>query len=559
MKLKILTIIFTLVYQTQIYSKATDANEFNQKYLSDYFSALISYNSNKNDLALKYFNSSKSLISKHEIYLKRYVFALIEDGEVLKAIKQIQNSKNYKNSYFFEAYLLLVVENLRKKNFTEAKKNLLILEKFKENGTYELIIYETLNGYNELFLNKRIKNSKNNFGNLTLITKTFQNCYLNSEKTESLFANLIDTPNRDYSRYIFFYLNHLIENNKYNSAKSISSSINPLNSTLLVSQTKKWIDNSNYNAITKYFSCKSESDILSEFFFLISNLYSSQEKYKKSNFYMNISNYLNPKFYFNLSLISENYFKNNNLDLAKKFLIKFDKKNKIYYWYKVKKMEKIIAKKENEKNSLKYIENKFKELKNPTNKIFFDMGNIYKSHKKFNKAIEYYSKVLKNIDKNSTSYADILFRRGICYERLEEFKKSDEDLIKSLNINPDDPYVLNYLAYSWLERNYKIDEAMEMLKSAYKQKENDPYIIDSIGWGYYLTGDYISAEKYMQKAVMLMPDDPIVNDHYGDILWRLNRKIQAQFFWKSVLDLEEAKKQMKEKISLKLLKGLKKI
>ena len=117
MKLKILTIIFTLVYQTQIYSKATDANEFNQKYLSGYFSALVSYNNNKNDLALKFFNSSKSLISKHEPYLKRYVLALIEDGEVLKAIKQIQNWKNYNNSAFFEAHLLLVAESLRKNNF----------------------------------------------------------------------------------------------------------------------------------------------------------------------------------------------------------------------------------------------------------------------------------------------------------------------------------------------------------------------------------------------------------------------------------------------------------
>ena len=290
MKLNILTIIFTLLYQTQIYSKAIDVNEFNQKYLSGYFSALLSYNNNKNDLALKFFNSSKPLMLKHEPYLKRYVLALIEDGEVLKAIKQIKNWKNYNNSDFFEAHLLLIVENLKKKKFAEAKNNLLILEKFKENGTYEFIIYETLYGYNELFLNKKIINSKNNYGNLTLITKAFQNCYLNSEKTESLFSNLINTPNGDYSRYIYFYLNHLLENNKYNSAKSTSSSIDPLNSTLLVLQTKKWIDNSNYNAINKYFSCKSESDILSEFFFLISNLYSSQDKYKKSNFYMNISN-----------------------------------------------------------------------------------------------------------------------------------------------------------------------------------------------------------------------------------------------------------------------------
>ena len=83
--------------------------------------------------------------------------------------------------------------------------------------------------------------------------------------------------------------------------------------------------------------------------------------------------------------------------------------------------------------------------------------------------------------------------------------------------------MLNYLAYSWLERNYKIDEAsITMLEKAYKKKKNDPYIIDSVGWAYYLVGDFIKAEKFLRKAVLkLMPDDPIVNDHYGDILWKL--------------------------------------
>ena len=102
--------------------------------------------------------------------------------------------------------------------------------------------------------------------------------------------------------------------------------------------------------------------------------------------------------------------------------------------------------------------------------------------KKYEKAIEYYSIVLSQIDENSESYADILYRRGGSYERLGQFLKSDEDLLKSLEINPDDSYVLNYLAYSWLERDYKIDTAIEMLQRAYKQKKNDPFIIDSVGW-----------------------------------------------------------------------------
>ena len=149
------------------------------------------------------------------------------------------------------------------------------------------------------------------------------------------------------------------------------------------------------------------------------------------------------------------------------------------------------------------------------------------------------------------------YRRGGSHERLGDYKKSDEDLLNSLKINPDDAYVLNYLAYSWLERDYKIDEAMEMLKRAYELKSNDPYIIDSIGWAYYLIDDYIEAEKYLKRAVELMPEDPIVNDHYGDILWKLNRKIQARYFWNSVLKFDDTEESMRNKINIKVIQGLK--
>ena len=126
----------------------------------------------------------------------------------------------------------------------------------------------------------------------------------------------------------------------------------------------------------------------------------------------------------------------------------------------------------------------------------------------------------------------------------------------SLKINPDDAYVLNYLSYSWLERNYKIDKAIEMLEIAYEAESNDPYIIDSLGWAYYLTKDYLKAEKLLKRAVELMPDDPIVNDHYGDILWKLNRKVQARYFWRNVLQMEEAEKELLNKIDIKIIEGL---
>ena len=96
-----------------------------------------------------------------------------------------------------------------------------------------------------------------------------------------------------------------------------------------------------------------------------------------------------------------------------------------------------------------------------------------------------------------------------------------------------------------------------MLEIAYASKNNDPYIIDSIGWAYYLIDDYIKAEKFLKRAVELMPYDPIVNDHYGDILWKLDRKIQARYFWANVLKMNDVEKEMIEKINIKMVKGLK--
>jgi len=184
------------------------------------------------------------------------------------------------------------------------------------------------------------------------------------------------------------------------------------------------------------------------------------------------------------------------------------------------------------------------------------MANIYKRNKKFKKSIKYYSQVIKKLNKNSDDYANVLYKRGSSFERLGDDKNSDDDLLKSLSIKPNDPYVLNYLGYSWLERGYRIEDAIVMLDKAYNQKKNDPFIIDSVGWGYYLIDDFVNAENFLRKAIQIMPNDPIVNDHYGDVLWKLNRKIQAKYYWESALNSEQAENEIKINISKKLLKGL---
>ncbi len=223
----------------------------------------------------------------------------------------------------------------------------------------------------------------------------------------------------------------------------------------------------------------------------------------------------------------------------------------------IKKEAQIIAKQRNDKESLNYITSNFRKIDEPNHKILFDIANFYKKSEDYKEAIKYYTKIISNLDDSSDVKSDILYRRGGSYERIKNYEEADKDLLHALKISPDDAYILNYLAYSWLERDYKINEAIEMLEIAYASKNNDPYIIDSIGWAYYLIDDYLKAEKFLKRAVELMPDDPIVNDHYGDILWKLDRKIQARYFWANVLKMDDAEKDMIEKINIKMIKGLK--
>ena len=558
MFLKIFYIIFALLYQTVGYTKTSDKNDFNYKYLSSYFSALISFDNQKNNKALEFFESSKYLKKKHNNYLKEYVYSLVLDGQIKKAVNQIKSSRNMKNSNFFEGKLLIVLDLINKKKYVQASKIIKSFNLSNEN-TYEFIIIKTLESFNNLFKNKKLQYSTSDFGKLSLIVNAFQNCYLNSNKTDSHFLNLINSAEGDYSRYLFFYLSNVIENKDYKTAKQISKTIEPFSSTLLISQSKKWIDNENYKKFNKHFSCQNENDLLSEFFFLISNLYSSQNIIETSNFYLSVSNYLNPKFYFNLSLLAENYYDNNNFDISREILEKFSSEDEIYFWYKIKKIAQIISEEENDDKSLKYIEDNISDLKQKSPKILFDLANIYKNFENYKIAIDYYTQVLNQIDKNSNMYADVLYRRGGTYERLKNYSKADKDLLMSLNIRPDHAYTLNYLSYSWLERNIKIEQAMKMLMRAYELREDDPYITDSVGWGYYLIGDFINAEKYLRKAVELMPDDPIVNDHYGDVLWQLDRKLQAKYFWEHVLELEDTEEEMKKDIENKLIDGPRKI
>ena len=557
LKKKIFFLFIFLVYQTASYSKSNSLGILDSNNFSKYFSGIVAFENNNNNDALNFFNSSKILINRHEPFLKRYTYSLILGNKISQAINIIKKNLEKKNTEFFDAYLLLTVDSLKKNDLEQAKFYLDKTDNLSKFDRFNEAIVDILKQYIFVFDKKKIPTNENSFGKLSLISETFQRCFLNDVNTSKYFLNLFNDQSADYSRYIYFYLGYLIENNDFYEAKKVVEKMEYINTTLLLSQGKSWIEKGRENEFKKVFSCKNSNDIIGEFFFLISNLYSSQDNFSKSNFYLNLSNFLNPKFKFNFSLVAENQYFNGEFNKAKKTLKNFKKEDDFYYWYRIKKEAQIISKQKNKYDSLDYIKTEFAKISNPNPKFLFDIANFYKNSKKYDEAIKYYTKIIDTIDENSEIKSDILYRRGGSYERIGNYEKSDEDLLNALEIKPNDAYILNYLAYSWLERDYKIEKAIEMLETAYSLKENDPYIIDSIGWAYYLINDFLKAEKFLKRAVELMPDDPIVNDHYGDILWKLERKIQARYFWSNVLKMEDAEEELLENIKVKIVEGLK--
>jgi hypothetical protein len=549
-----LFIIF-LLYQTSSFSKISDVNKFDQKNLSNYFSAVLSINNNDAKNSLKFLENSKILNDRHEEHFKIYIKSLVANEKVDLAIKKIKYSQN--NYSFLEREVILLVDNLINKNLEKSSLNLEKIETLIDpDDRYHIILSKVLKNYLEVFKSKNIKSYKNNnFAELDDISLAFLSCYFDLKNTDKRFEEFIEYDGSS-SRYIYFYLDYLIEQNKIKKIDQVLQNINQLNKPLLIAQSVKWIEEKNYNKLNDLFSCKNEKDIIAEFFYLIANLYSSQGLYKESNFYIILAKYLNPNFTLNSTLLIENYMDTKKYKLVKNELSNIEKDNVIYNWFKVKKNASIIQETKNDDSALKFIKKEYRKIQNPSNKILFDMANILRNFQDYEGAIEIYSNLIRYPNYSAEEYADLLYKRGTSYERKKDFLKADEDLIESLKIDPDEPYVLNYLGYSWLERSYKIPEAMDMLKEAYSLRENDPYITDSIGWAYYLIKDFVNAKKYLEKAVKLMPYDPIVNDHYGDVLWRLNKKVQARYFWNGVLKLEDTEEELKKEIEKKLVFGL---
>ena len=529
------------------------------KNIANYFSGILLLNNSKYSRSYKYLKKLDGLEESHPFYASKYLYSLVNSGNFSQAYNFSKKLEKRKIDTI-ESNLVLGTHYLKNSQLDYAKKYFDKAKRLTDRSLLDNYIT------NSLYLLSSLKNIKlekaelnllsfdDRFENLNKIQDVFLYCYFNSEKTDAKFQSLLENQKIDFSRYSYFYAKYLHDAGKSSQAKKIiqeSLKNNPRN--LLLNQYKFDLEKTKAGF---YFDCNNESHIAAEILFISASALSSQSLYYSSNFYLNLAKYLNKEFQAYISLEAENFYNVEDFAKAKNSYKKLTNYGEAFKWYSYKQISKILIQEKKEELSIKLLSKAYNELHSKGLYEIFDYAEFLKNNEKFKESIKFYSEILDSINQSHPLFPEVTDSRGVAYERIGEWNKAEKDLLASLEASPDQAYVINYLAYSWIEQGVKINKSLEMLEKANKIKSNDPYIIDSLGWALFKLKRYEESKEYLQLAVRLLPADPIVNDHYGDVLWKNGNVIQARYYWNYVLNLEKAEKDLKDEVEKKLIKGL---
>jgi len=558
-----LIIIFCLCLNFFNILNAKNIDNFsNAKDIANYFSGILAINDSKYQKSHSYFKSLNNLEDSYYRYSEYYQYSLI-------ALKKFKVASKYsrklekKNLDTFESNLIIAVYYLKNKNFDKAKLYFKKLKNQSQPGSVQSLFSTSLYSLSDFENSNNLKSALNHldflpkkFENIKNIQKVLTHCYFDSNQTDKMFEKLTSNPNVNYSRYFFFHANYLIsKNNEYKAKKILGTSLRLHPNNLILNQLK--IDLKKKKLFNDQFDCKNPSHIMAEVFYVVANGLAAQANYITSNYYLNLAEYLNPNFLSFKNLYAENFYSNEKHEESKEIYGEIKKHGSIYSWHASKQIASILIEQKKSEEAINYLNDSFAIIKNPTVEQIYDYAEFLKNNKNYKKSIQYYSKVLGIIDTKHNLYAKVLDGRGVAYERDNQWNKAENDLLNSLKAYPENAYVINYLAYSWIEKGINNLRALDMLKKANKLRPNDSYIIDSLGWALFKLKNYKEAKKYLELAIRYMASDPVINDHYADSLWMNNNSLQARYYWNYVLKLEKTEEKLKKEIKHKLLFGLK--
>ena len=546
------------------FAHTKDIDKFlNENDITNYFSGIVAINENQYQDSYYYLKDLNNLEQSHYNYSQYFQYSLITLKKFREAVnysKKLEENKidNFESNLISAVYYLKSQDQAKSSYYIEQ-----LIDK-SQPGTIQNLVSSSLNSW------VNIKNQPNpesslklldsiprNFENLKKIQKAFVYCYFDSNKTGNVFRELFANPNIDFSRYIFFYVNYLLkkDDTKEEAQNILQDSLKQYPKNLILNQLN--VDIEQNRKTNNQFDCSEPNQVIAEMLYVVANALAAQSNYVASNFYLNLANYLNPNFQSYTTLYAENFYNIEEFDKAKELYMEIQKQGSVYSWHANKQIAFILIKQGNKQEAVEYLKDKYQKIKSPSLYEIFDFAEFLKNNENYDDSIKYYSQLLSLIDKKHDLYAQVLDGRGIAYERTNQWDKAEVDLLGSLESSPNDAYVINYLAYSWIEKGKNIEKALTMLRKANELRPNDGYIIDSLGWALFKLKRFKEAKNYLELAVQYMASDPVVNDHYADSLWMNNQSLQARYYWNYVLKLEKTEDKLKEEIKQKLLFGLK--
>ena len=550
MKKFLIVIFFFLFY----FNKLVLAIDFGSYLAGD--SALINKD---NQAAIYHFKNainSKELKTEYGLDIAKKLCNLyLLEGDIDNCIllgKKIEKDISSKNIDSVNILMALVVSDIKEKKINSALNRLKKIEKSSYERFSVPIIEAWLIALEKKNLQKAKKklnelekdfsvNGLRNF-NLALIHEFFNK----NDEALIYYQKSINAFTQPSYRLVEISANAFQRNSDFDKAKEIYIKfLSSSNDNLLVENSLKRIENKEIpNKLIVNLN-----DAIAELFSTIAGSFSSDFTNSFSVIYLYFSLYLKDDFEVAQLYLAELLENNNEYEKANILYEKIKPLSSFYWHSKLKKARNLELLGDNKKSIL-ILEEMSNEKKDRYDSLKL-LGDIYRNYDKYDEAIKIYNEAILRIKKIGSEHWDLLYSRGVAYERNNQWILAEKDFLKILELRPDQPDVLNYLGYSWIEKDINLDQAKKFILKAVNLKPRDPYIVDSLGWAYYNLKEYDKAVEELERAITLKPTDPIINDHLGDAYLKVNRELEALYQWKKAIQFnseEDLRRKIEEKI-----------
>ena len=540
-------------HATENNSKFSSSNFTYGYYLAGQFARYIG----DQESAAKFYNIVLSKDSENRDLQYRTINLLVSAGKIYEAIKLAKSIKEYDFDYSQSLVLtLLCVDSVKAGNVSKAEE---YLRQIPYKGLGELVrpvmaawIFASKNDLSEVnaALDRLGRNGK--FASFLQYHKALIQDYMNIEEARLSYLNLMQNKKTRTIRAIESYGSYLRRYGYADEAEQLFSKNLPKNSSSVIVQEARFFARKNPNLRV----VNSAPQGIAEAFYAAAKALMQNNEYEIALLYSRLAVYLRPHSSISNILLGEALDRGEQWPDAIKAYSKIDKESPLG-WRARLRIARNLQRLSRNDEAVSILSEMIKEKPKRIDSLVA-LGDIYRSEKQWLKAIKNYNFALKRINEFSSNHWSLFYYRGIAFERSKQWASAEPSFLKALELKPDQPLVMNYLAYSWVEQGVNLEKARIMIEKAVSLRPRDGYIVDSLGWVLFRLGDFNGAVKALERAILLQPDDPIINMHLGDAYWKVKRFREARFQWERALVFEPEIKDI-SLIKIRLKEGLKEI